>query len=243
MANFARKPESGGRPASSNAQPMKLTPRTATVPGMRNADLVLGSKARPPPRRAEGFARYGQHVGTRLAAALHQFDQEEESADRQDRTGEIEQRPPRHRDLARADRRQQRAGGDEQAAPARRGRFCVASTAMEPKAIVSRPPASNAVPPNPAEAPASPPNSSSRRAARIDAHLAEDGEDCCRRGTRRRIGAGQPEAERPHRRFGEEGDAEHRGRLPAEPVFGCHGRNAGGEVGHVERAGRCRRSG
>jgi len=47
-------------------------------------------------------------------------------------------------------------------APARRAMFCVASTAIEPKAMVSSPPSISQVPPRPTESPAPSPNSSSQ---------------------------------------------------------------------------------
>ena len=162
MANLARKPESGGSPASSSAQPMKLMPRTAMVAGNGDADLLARSRLVILLALAERLPRHGQHVRSDLAAALDQFDQEEESGDRQDGTGQIEQRAARHRDLARADRRQQRAGGDQHACTRQPRHVLRRQHRHEPKAMVSSPPTSNASRRRTRpKLPASPPNISS----------------------------------------------------------------------------------
>ena len=55
MANLAKKPESGGSPASSSAQPMKPSPRTAMVAGI--ATPTSSSSSRCSSRRSPSASR------------------------------------------------------------------------------------------------------------------------------------------------------------------------------------------
>ena len=87
MANLATKPESGGRPISSNAQPTKQAPRTASVPGKPVPILGLAFLVG---LLAQGFHRDGDQVGARILSPLDQLDQEKEGADRERRTDQVE---------------------------------------------------------------------------------------------------------------------------------------------------------
>ena len=84
MANLARKPDKGGRPASSRAQAMKLHAQDGHRRRNGDADLVRLELLLL--ALAEGLQRHGQHVGADLAAALDQLDQEEEGGDAQGRS-------------------------------------------------------------------------------------------------------------------------------------------------------------
>ena len=107
--------------------------------------------------------------------------------------------------------------------PARAG-LCEASTPMAPKAIVAMPPNSRTIRPKPADAPASLAEEQQRQAQHdVDADLGEDRERGPT-GARRRIGARQPEAQRPHRRLDEEGDAEDGGAGVQQRAVLCRAR-------------------
>ena len=93
---------------------MKLMPRIAMARRDGDTDLLLLVQLFLF-ALAERLPRHGQHVRADLAAALDQLDQKKEGGDREDGTGQVEERAAGHRDLPDADRRQQRAGGDQHA--------------------------------------------------------------------------------------------------------------------------------
>ena len=216
---------------------MKLDPQDRHRRRDRDADLLLvvqvlllGFPERLP--------RHGQHVRADLATALDQLDQEEEGGDREDGAGEVEERAAGHRDLPGADRRQQRAGGDQHARPG------------QPRQVLRRQHRDGAEgdreQPAEQQPGAAEPGRGPRRVAEeqqpepqhgVDADLAQDGEDRRGRAAGRGVGGRQPEAQGPHPRLDQEGDAQDGGtRLQQRPVLAGDGRDPLGQVGHVERA-------
>ena len=160
----------------------------------------------------ERLPRHGQHVRSDFPAALDQLDHKKEGGDREDGAGQVEERAAGHRDLAGADRRQQRTGGDQH------------TRAGQPRHVLRRQHRHGAEGDGQQPAEEQPGAAKPGRVSctltehqqpqpehGVDADFAQDRDDGGGSGAGRGIGGGQPEAEGPHPGLDQEGDAQDRG--------------------------------
>uniref|UniRef100_A0A0N5A083 J domain-containing protein n=1 Tax=Parastrongyloides trichosuri TaxID=131310 RepID=A0A0N5A083_PARTI len=183
----------------------------------------------------DGAARAGAQV---LASVQH-LGQHEKGAAGQGRADQIENRPPQDVGVTGPDRRQHRARRDDDGVGRRDRQVARRDHACRAEADGRQPAQQDPQLAKPGRVAAV---GREQQEAETDDHigadLGQDGEDGRRRRAGRRIGGGQPEAERPHGAFGQEGHAQH-GRPDVEqaPVRRGDLGDAHSQISHVEGAG------